>query len=451
MPQGARDLATGRTTRPARAARRRIAASIGVAGAALLGAGQAEGQAQVSQSVLDTGIPFDLPVTERVSVPQRRHPETDPLGIRAGAFLLYPKTDVSTNFTDNVFGARANKDSDAYFTLNPRIDAQSTWSRHNLNAHAEADLKRYASYPIRKENGYNVGADGRLDVFGDSNIRAAINADRIYISQFSGDFPQFAGAPVPLDRLVASTRGTYAVNRITLVGDVNWTKLRYRDTRTLDGRVIDQEYLNRTATRFIGRAEYNVSPVTSFFIQGNYVQHRYDDTTGVLNRSGDEIRVVGGAAFDITPLIRTRVGVGYLSRSFRDASVPNLTGLALDGQIDYLVTQLTTISFAAKRDVRDAVLINSPGYTSIRFAAQIDHELLRNLILTGRADREADDFAQIDRTDTLYHFGAGGAYTANRHMVFMPMVDYFIRTSSGTELGQRFKELRAGLSFTLRQ
>lgn len=424
----------------------------GIAAGVALFPASAAAQTQVLPTVLDTGIPFDLPVTDRVTVLQRAHPELEPLGVRTGGFLLYPQVRVETGATDNVFASRTGTDSDVWATVAPRVDARSQWSRHALYAHAGGAFRRFASYPIKKEDGYDVGAEGRLDVIGDSSVRAAVNADRLYINQLSGDFPQFAAASVPLDRQVASLRGTYVTNRLHVTGDVNWTRLNFSDTRALDGSTIEQDYLDRTVTRFIGRAEYNVSPVTSFFVQTNYLIHDYRFTpTNALDRSGDEVRLVGGAAFDLTPLIRTRIGAGYVSRNYDDPTASDLSGLALDVQVEYYLTELTTVSVAAKRDVRDAVIAGSPGFRSTRLSGEIDHELLRNLILIARADYEQDDYARIDRDDTLFHVGAGATYTANRHFQFTPWVDYSNRDSSGAQIGQRFKEWRASLSLTVRQ
>ena len=430
------------------------ATAVLLTGTVLAGAGVAgipQAQAQISRSVLDTGIPFDLPTTDRVTVLQRPHPETDALGVRAGAFLVFPQVEVSANATSNVFGATDDAVADGYAIIAPRIEARSQWSRHELTAHARGNFRRYFDYPIKNEDGYDVGVESRLDIIGDSNLRAAVNADRLYINQFSGDFPQFSAASVPLDRQVASLRGTWAFNRLQLIGDVNVTRLNYGDTRALDGSLIDQDYLDRTATRLTARAEYSISPVTSLFVQGIYVAHEYRNAGIDFDRSGDELRVIGGAAFDLTPLIRTRLGIGYLSRKYDTAGVSDLSGLALDAQVDYLVTQLTTITLAARRDVRDAIIIGSPGYTASRLGLEVDHELLRNLILIARGDVEKDDFARIDREDTLFHAGIGATYTINRSMVVAPSIDYSNRDSSGSRLGQRFNEVRAGISLTLRR
>ncbi|MDR6788485.1 hypothetical protein J2Y58_001843 [Sphingomonas sp. BE138] len=430
-------------------ASRRLAAGALLATVASMGAHEAG--AQTSRSVLDTGIEFDLPVTDRVTVLQRPHPELAATGVRAGAFLVFPQVDLGANATSNVFGASRDAVADGYAIVAPRLDARSQWSRHQLSAHVRGNFRRFLTYPIKNEDGYDVGVEGRLELAGESTLRAAVNADRIYINQLSGDFPQFSAASVPLDRQVASLQGVYAFNRLQLLGDVNVTRLNFSDTLSLADTVIDQDYLDRTATRLTGRAEYNISPVTSLFVQGVYTRHDYRDATFDFDRSGNELRLVGGAAFDLTPLIRTRLGIGYLSRQYEQAGINSLSGLAFDAQVDYLLSELTTITLTARRDVRDAIVRDAAGYTASRLTAEVDHELLRNLILVGRADLERDDFARIDRQDTLYHVGASALYTLNRSMVLTPSIDYSNRDSSGARVGQRFNELRAGLSLTLRR
>lgn len=410
-----------------------------------------QAEAQTSRSVLDTGIEFDLPVADRVTVLQRPHPELAATGVRTGAFLIFPQVDLGANATSNVFGATRDPIADGYAILAPKLDARSQWSRHALSAHVRGNFRRYLDNPIKNENGYDVGVESRLDIVGESTLRAAVNADRIYINQLSGDFPQFAAASVPLDRQVASLQGNYVFNRLQLIGDINVTRLNYSDTLSLNGVVIDQDFLDRTATRLTGRAEYNISPVTSLFVQGVYTRHDYRFTTPNFDRSGNELRVIGGAAFDVTPLIRTRLGIGYLTREFEQENISNLSGLAFDAQVDYLLSELTTITLTARRDVRDAIIRDAAGYTASRLTAEVDHELLRNLILVGRADLERDDFARIDREDTLYHVGASALYTLNRSMVLTPSIDYSNRDSRGAQVGQRFNELRAGLSLTLRR
>ena len=133
-----------------------------------------------------------------------------------------------------------------------------------------------------------------------------------------------------------------------------------------------------------------------------------------------------------------------------DPTVTDLKGLAVDIQADYLVTQLTTVSLAARREAQDAILANSPGFTATRVQARIDHEYLRNLLLRTQVDFERDKFVDIDRRDTQFRVEAGAAYTPFRHLVIDPTAQFIKRDSKGNVPGQRFDELRILLRTTLR-
>ncbi len=409
-----------------------------------------QANAQEFGTLLDSDIPFDLRDEERVTVLERPHPELEPLGIRAGAFLLYPELGVETGFTNNVFGASTDKKSDTYIELQPGISARSGWSRHMANFYASGDFKRYTSNAIKNENGYDVGFESRADLPGKSNVYTSLKATRIYLTQYSGDFPQNAAGSVPLDRITATVRGTYDRSRIRLIGSVDANKLNFGDTRSLSGGILDQDYLDHTTTRVSGRAEYRVAPGTVAFGQATLAFHKYGNASAFLNRSGNEARVLGGAAFNITALIRSRIGVGYLTRRYDDPSVRPLKGIAFDAQISYLITPLTTISLGGQREVRDANIANSAGFKATVIQARVDHELLRNFQLYARADGEKDTFANIDRRDTLYRFGVGATYKPFRNIVVQPTADFVKRTSKGINSAQSFNEFRVAINALFR-
>ncbi len=406
--------------------------------------------AQEFGALLDSDIPFDLRDEEHVTVLERPHPELEPLGIRAGAFLVNPELGVESGFTNNVFGASIDKKSDSYIELMPAISARSQWSRHMAYVHASGDFKRYSSNPIKNENGYDVGFESRADLPGQSNIFTSLRAVRTYLTQYSGDFPQNAAGSVPLDRITATVRGTYDRSRVRLIGSIDANKLNFVDTKSLSGGVIDQDYLDHITTRVSGRAEYRVAPGTLAFTQTTFAFHNYANTNTLLDRSGTEVRVLGGATFNITPLIRGRVGVGYMSRRYDDPAIRALKGIAFDAQFSYLITPLTTISLGTQREVRDANIANSAGYKASVVQARVDHELLRNFILYARADGEKDSFASIDRRDSLFRIGAGATYKPFRNIVVQPTIDFVKRTSKGTSSAQSFDEFRVAINAVFR-
>ena len=64
------------------------------------------------------------------SVLDRPKPELDPLGVRAGSFLIFPKVELGTAYDDNVFATENNEEGDFLFQVLPTVTVQSDFSRH---------------------------------------------------------------------------------------------------------------------------------------------------------------------------------------------------------------------------------------------------------------------------------------------------------------------------------
>ena len=77
---------------------------------------------------------------------RRRQEETDPfepLGVRAGAFLLRPTIEVDLGYDDNP-GRQPGKVEGAAFTaLAPSLDFASEWARHELRGSVSGEYTRY--------------------------------------------------------------------------------------------------------------------------------------------------------------------------------------------------------------------------------------------------------------------------------------------------------------------
>jgi hypothetical protein len=407
--------------------------------------------AQVLGRLLDAEIPFDLNDPDRPTVLERPRPELSALGVSSGGFVIYPQIEVTPGYTSNVFGSNVDKRSDALLSVNPSISARSRWSRNMLNAVAEGRFQRHLSNSIRDNDGYNALVEGRIGIREGSNVYGQVRSERVYIEQYTGDFPANAASPVPLDRQSAVVRGTYQGGAFRLIGNMDVTRLDFSPTRTIDGDTLDQDFRDETVWRWSGRAEYRLSPARIVFAQATYMIHDYTSPSASQpDRTGDEARLMAGISFYPMPLLRTRLAVGYLSRRYDDPGVSDLGGLAVDLQADYLVSQLTTISLAARRDVQDAILPDSPGFTAARVQARVDHEYLRNLLLHAQMSFEKDDFVDIDRRDTQFRVEAGASYTPFRRVVFDPTAQFIKRDSEGTVPGQRFDELRILLRTTIR-
>ena len=399
--------------------------------------------AQTRDPLLDTEIPLAIPSVRNKTVVERPHPELAQQGIGAGGFRLFPEMSLEPGFSSNVLGSNVSSRSDVFITLQPKLRAESQWSRHALNVSADLVAKRYANVSAKNEDGFRVRADGRLDLHGESNIVAALGFERTFEEQYTGSFPVNGGASIAVRHPVASVRGTYVANRLRLIVSTAYDGFNYSDTTTLSGAPLDQDYRDRKVYRLSGRTEYLFAADSAVFLQATHRSTRYDDRSNVLtDRSSKEVRVVAGLVTDVTPIIRTALGVGYAERRYGQPGIRPIRDVVADLRLDYNVTQLSTVSLVGSRSIEEAIVPNAAGYVASKIGLRLDHELLRNLMVNAGVDYQRDDFKGIRRLDRLIRIGAGAAYTMSRNVVITPALDYVRRRSSGVFAGPNFKEVR---------
>lgn len=409
--------------------------------------------AQITSPLLESEIPFDLRDPDRPTVLQRRQERQqrlDQLGLRVRSFRVLAQAETAAGYTSNVFGAAEATEADSFVDLVPSIDVRSDWGRHMLNARILGDLRRYISNPVRDQTGYDALAEGRADL-ARGELYGRLQARRTFSEPYSGDFPEEAAEAIPIDGRTAVVRASVEAGRMSVIASGDMNRIDYEDVRSRTGTVVDQDYRDVTVWRGSARGEFEVGPARSLFAQGSYLIHDYDaKDAGTLDRSGTETRLLVGAAFYLTPLLRTRAAVGYLWREYDDPTVSDLAAPAVDIQADYLLSQLTTLSASVGREAQDSILFDSPGYIATTFRLRADHELLRNLLLFGHGAVELLDYEDIDRDDTIIRVEAGADYTPFRHLVLGPRVQWLKRDSSGGDTGLQFDEVRVLVAATVR-
>src|SRR5690606_4765722 len=99
-----------------------------------------------------------------VSVQERPRPGYDALGLRAGAFQVYPRLTARIDHQDNIFASDDRPVDDMVYALQPEVSLRSDWSRHALSADAQASVVRHAEVRSEDSTTWSAGLNGRLDV-----------------------------------------------------------------------------------------------------------------------------------------------------------------------------------------------------------------------------------------------------------------------------------------------
>ena len=135
------------------------------------------------------------------------------------------------------------------------------------------------------------------------------------------------------------------------------------------------------------RIAYEISPGFKPFIEGSFDRREYDHTYDVngFMRSSYGYSAKGGASFEIVREVKGEISGGYVMRNYDDPRLPNLRGPLIDASIVWTASPLTTITLRANTTANETTLANASGAMVRTVTAQVKHELLRNLTLTGTA------------------------------------------------------------------
>lgn len=393
-----------------------------------------------------------------VSVLQRPHPGYEALGVRQGAFLIFPKLTVVGEYNDNIFATENGKVADGIFRTTPEINVTSNWSRHSLNAHARTTFNQYAQNSDQNTDDYTIGADGQLDVLRSLAIFGGAELSELTEPRTSAG-SEGQPFPVQFEQTSVYLAAAKTFNRLKLSARGDWKEFNYLNTTgNFPQNDRDRDQWNATA-----RADYAVSPDTAVFVEvtGNWREYRLGSSpieNGVavypnfVNRDSDGITALVGANFDLAALVRGEIGLGYMEQSFKDSALDDYSGFGARGQVEWFPTQLTTVTLTGSRSVEDASMPGASTYLSTNVGLRVDHELMRNIILTGTATYGDDDYRGIDRQDTRYGAGVGANYLMNRNVGLNLSYNYYKKEAEGADASVAFGNAtvnRIGATLTL--
>jgi hypothetical protein len=359
----------------------------------------------VTQDVLAQEPDPNVPVTARP------RPDFDPLGIRAGGFLIYPSMTVGSSYNSNIFATKNDTEDDFIFNFLPGINVRSNFPRHAINFGVQADIGRYVSET--RENYEDVGTTlgGRLDVTRNSRLTGNLSFAKDHERR---DDPEDPGAdetrdPVEFYAYGANLGYQHEFNRF------NVGLLGTFDRRDFDeqGEDSDEDERDRNVYGTRLRTGYFISPRLNAFVQGGYRREQRDAS----NKSGRDNNVYSaavGTEIDFTGLLFGEFFVGWSLQEFDESQFDSENGLDYGVNLTWNPTQLTTLRLNGTGGFAPSD-VGSSNLES-RIALRVDHELLRNFLIGSEISYERDDFQDTNRTDNTVNVGPSATYLMNRYV-----------------------------------
>jgi hypothetical protein len=376
---------------------------------------------ELRQPDLDTAQP-DIrrrPEEARTVTPRTRpRPDLDPLGLRIRSFLLFARADLRLGYNDNLFAREDQTDSDFYTVLMPRVDVRSDWSRHALKVGANFAGGRYQDFSRENYDDWRAFTEGRLDfgrassVFGDASI-ASQHEDR--------------ASP---DSTVGAEQTQYQVSEANL----GWAHPFGRFEARLSGEWRDYEFddvdvtglppgtlvgddRNRQSLRGEGQLRYAVWPGYGVFVRAAHTTQDYDSVSPTgINRDSSGYEADVGLNLELTDLIFGSAYVGDYRQRYDESGCDDYKGLGFGADLFWNITRLSTLHLLARRSVQESVDPGASGYLSTDVGLELEHELLRNLLLVASGRYTGRQYDGSDRRETLWQSSFGANYLANRRL-----------------------------------
>jgi hypothetical protein len=368
-----------------------------------------------------------------VSVMDRPRPDYQALGVQVGSFQLFPVVTGTEAYDDNIFATTTGRDSDWITTMSPSIDLKSNWSRNSLELTASDVSNFYGSHTTEDTNDYKFNLAGQIDTSYQSSFSGSFGYGHYSLPRTSEVTLGDTSSPVEYDGLNANVAAVQTLNRLRVVESVTLNRTAYANAADAAGDVLPLSQLDNDQVVANLRTSWAINPDIALSASATYNVRRYDDSPPLapLDRNSDGYEATVGADFDITRLIRGQVQVGYLSQHYQSPLFHDVSGPDVHAKVEYFLSGLTTITLHADRTVIDDIDPVSISFLETQGGVRIDHELLRNLILSGRLDYENDDFTGVLRNDRRTTASARGTYLMNRHLGFTAAYSIIDVQSSG--------------------
>lgn len=366
-----------------------------------------------------------------VSISQKPRPLYDPLGIRAGSFVIKPSIKAEEVFRSNIFHTQNNEIDDIISVVTPAVNISSDWNNHFVSLDASADIARYADNTDENYEDILIDAYGRYDVLRDTYLDLGIKYEEKHEERGSPD--DTAGAkPTTYDVLTGTAGFSRKLRKISLEVTGEVKEYDFANTNGTDNSGRD-----RTQSKVTTKIGYEIIPNYEAFIRASYDVRKYDNTTA-LDRDSDGYDVVVGTEIDITGKVKGSVYAGYMDRSIDATTLKDVNDVKFGGDILWNPTGLTSVFAGIDRTIEETSIATSSAYVATTSSVSVEHELHDNIILNANVSFSKNEYeggTGTQREDDILSAGVGVKYLLNRNVHLSAGYNYETRDSNIVNAG----------------
>lgn len=352
-------------------------------------------------------------------------------GIAAGGFLLKPSIEFGARFDDNIAQEDGGQETDdIVLSVAPALKAESTWRRHKLVIDAGVTADRHIDNTADDTVDAQFGVKGRMDVTRATKVDALVSYDRGHDNR-GDDNTGIQAEPTKFDRFKSEVTVRTRPNRLSLSAGAGLLYSNYHDADAINNDD-DRDVLVYTGK---GRVAYGVQRHLDLFVAGNVSHFDYVDAVddSGFNRDSTGYSAKAGVAYHPSSQLRVSIGVGYLNRTFDDPNLGDVSGLDVDGSVNWaLPNRLTNLNLTVSRSVAESQDADAAArlVSAVSFGAT--HNLGRRVTLEAKARYAnlTDEGGAGNTDDNDYSVGLGASYKFSKRVRLGVGYDYKRRSSS---------------------
>lgn len=304
----------------------------------------------------------------------------DPVGVRFGSFVFFPEVSIAGEATNNILRLRP-ADSDVAAEFSSRARLVSNWRAHALELNATGLTSFHNEYTSEDDAFWNVEARGRVDVSRRTNVQGLIAHDVRQEGRGAIDAAR-TGDRAQLTTDSADLTVNHRFNRLSVQLRGGYDDI---DFGASDGATNTNDDRDTEVTTEAVRTTWEFRPTFSVFGEVEMNQRRYNvaAVSDGFSRDSNGERYRAGIDFGSTgEIVRGEVSIGYGAQDLDDAGLSDVSGVLIDANVAWRMSELTTLRFLARSDIFDTNTAGSGGVMARTAGIEARHAFRRYVVAT---------------------------------------------------------------------
>ena len=329
---------------------------------------------------------------------------------------------------------------------------QSDWSRHQLVIDGSAAWQKNISGTGTELPTANLDALLNLDLVND--FTATLGAGYSYSQESNTDPNAITAATTQSDihELRASVGLQKDLGILRGTTSLEATRRMYGNATLPNGSTVTVDDRDTVGAELTGRIGYALSPALIPFLEASVGREKYDqriDSTG-SERSSTTYGMRAGVEIDLGEKLSGELAAGYALRSLDDASLNDISGLTMDGELNWSPQRGTNVLVGMATTVESATTAGESGAVVYELNTGLTQQIHSAVVARLGATAGYTDYTSTNGRSNQHSYGAsaGLTWSVNRYLDLEADASYRRTTASGTT---DEKTARIGLGLKLRR